>query len=144
MKPNTATPAQRVLAALSTEAKKAQRQRRDNAFVRLLVAGGLPEPVREYRFAAEHVGSGPGVRERLKAAGLNDWVADFAWLPQRVILEVQGAVWTGGAHTRGKGYTRDLKKARDAARLGWRLIACTPQEMRTPELALALGQLLNG
>jgi hypothetical protein len=30
-------------------------------------AVGLPEPVRELRFAAEHVGKGRGLRERLAA-----------------------------------------------------------------------------
>ena len=31
----------------------------------------------EVRFAAEHVGMGKGLRDRLKAHGLRDWRADF-------------------------------------------------------------------
>ena len=57
----------------------------------------LPQPAREYRFAARHVGQGPGVRQRLKDAGLRDWRFDFAWVvygpPERVpYIRFDGAV----------------------------------------------------
>lgn len=120
------TPAQRVLAAMTSEAKKRQRKERDDRFVETLVAGGLPEPVREYRFH-------PTRR----------WRFDFCWPEQKVALEVDGGVWTGGRHVRGAGFIRDMDKANAAQLDGWRLIRCTPKDLRSPELALALGQLLN-
>lgn len=44
----------------------------------------LPEPEREYRFAAHVVGLGPGLRMRLAAANLRDWRFDFAWPDHRL------------------------------------------------------------
>lgn len=91
---------------------------------------GLPEPVTEYRFGAiASGGPGKGLRSRLKGTGLQDWRMDYAWPDQKVALEVEGGVWTGGRHTRGKGYTEDLRKYSEAAILGWRVIRTTPNEL---------------
>ena len=85
----------------------------------------LPEPRREYRFAAYHVGMGPGIRKRLRAAGLKDWRLDFAWPCRKVAAEVQGGTWTGGRHTRGSGYEDDCRKINAAQDLGWRVYLFT-------------------
>jgi very-short-patch-repair endonuclease len=71
-------------------------------------ADGLPEPVREHRFHP---------RRR--------WRFDFAWPALRVALEVEGATWAGGRHTRGKGYESDCEKYSEAAILGWTVIRAT-------------------
>ena len=84
------------------------------------LAPGAPEPVAEYRFAAAHVGLGPGIRKRLKAAGLRDWQFDFCWFePNLVALELDGGTWTKGRHTRGAGYRGDCEKLNAATSLGW-------------------------
>jgi hypothetical protein len=36
-----------------------------------------------------------------------------------VAMECEGAVWTGGRHTRGSGFVADCEKYNEAARLGW-------------------------
>ena len=60
------------------------------------------EPEREHRFA-------PPRR----------WRFDFAFLKRKLAVEVEGGIWNGGRHTRGKGYQHDLAKYNAASRLGW-------------------------
>ncbi len=90
-----------------------------------MIAGGQPEPVSQYRFAAHHVGLGPGIRKRLKAAKLQDWKFDFAWIDNKVAVEMEGGTWSGGAHVRGTGYDKDCKKYNAAQMLGWLVLRFT-------------------
>ena len=82
-------------------------------FLAMCAAHGLPEPVPEYRFC-----------ER-------GWRFDWAWPNSKpmVALEQEGAVWTQGRHTRGKGVIEDMAKYNRAAVLGWSVIRCTPQQI---------------
>jgi hypothetical protein len=88
-------------------------------------AVGLPEPIRELRFAAEYVGKGPGLRERLAAAGLKDWRFDFCWPDLMFAVEVEGGTWVSGRHSRGAGFEADAIKYGEAMRLGWAVYRCT-------------------
>lgn len=77
---------------------------------------GLEPPVREYRFAKPR-----------------RWRFDFAWVDRKLAFEVEGAVWTGGRHTRGAGYSKDCEKYSTAAALGWRVIRATTQQVESGE-----------
>lgn len=68
----------------------------------------LPVPVREYRFE-------PPRRYRF----------DFAWPDFRVAVECEGATYTSGRHTRGKGFEADCEKLNDAAVQGWLVLRVT-------------------
>ena len=85
----------------------------------------LSEPIREYRFVREIVGDGPGIRKRIKAAGLQDWRFDFAWVDEKVALEMDGGIWTQGAHVRGGHYESDRKKYNAAQVNGWIVLTFT-------------------
>ena len=99
-------------------------------FTQLCQQSGIPAPVPEYRFGAMASGGpGKGLRERLKASGLQDWRMDYAWPEERVALEVEGAVWTGGRHTRGAGFSEDLRKYNAAGSMGWIVLRCQPKEL---------------
>ena len=69
----------------------------------------LPTPHREYQFHSTR-----------------KWRFDYAWPDRRVALEVEGGIWTGGAHGRGTGITRDIEKYNYAAAMGWLVIRCVP------------------
>ena len=79
----------------------------------------LPEPQREYRFAAEHVGMGPGVKDRLALHMLRDWRFDFAWPACMFAVEVEGISPQGGRHQSVGGVRRDIEKYHAALGLGW-------------------------
>lgn len=79
-------------------------------------AAGLPEPAREYRFA-------PPRR----------WRADFAWPAHRLLVEVEGGIWSGGRHTRGQGYLDDCTKYNEAAVAGWRLLRVCDRHLQSGE-----------
>lgn len=56
------------------------------------------------------------------------WRFDFAFPDQMVAVEIEGGVWTGGRHTRGKGYAADLEKYNAAALAGWRVFRFTTEQ----------------
>jgi hypothetical protein len=78
-------------------------------FSQILRGLGLPEPVTEHRFHPER-----------------RWRFDFAWPDLMVAVEVEGGVWVGGRHTRGKGFLADMEKYNHAAEAGWCVLRCTP------------------
>jgi hypothetical protein len=87
---------------------------------------GIPEPAGELQFA-------PPRR----------WRFDYAWPDAKVALEVEGAVWVRGRHTRGAGFLKDMEKYNRATVLGWRVVRCTPQTLVAPETFEMLAELLS-
>jgi hypothetical protein len=81
-------------------------------FLALLRDAGIPPPVCEHRFDT-----------------VRKWRYDYAWPARKVALEVEGGVWTGGRHTRGSGFLRDLEKYNAAALAGWTVLKCTPSTL---------------
>ena len=51
------------------------------------------------------------------------WRADYALLENgaKVLIEIEGAVWTQGRHTRGSGFEKDCVKYNFAAALGYKV-----------------------
>lgn len=80
--------------------------------LRTLAPDLLQGAVRELRFA--------------HSAGRR-WRMDFAWPARRVYVEIDGGVWTGGRHARGRGIEQDAVKENAAAAQGWRRLRFTPQ-----------------
>jgi very-short-patch-repair endonuclease len=81
-------------------------------FERLLRSVGLPAPVREHRFHP-----------------VRRWRFDYAWPSEKVALEVEGGVWTGGRHTRGAGFVADIEKYNAATVAGWRVVRVVPGKL---------------
>jgi very-short-patch-repair endonuclease len=94
--------------------------------VRSLRDAPLLEVVSEYRFHPER-----------------KWRADFAILNKRILIEVEGGIWTGGRHTRGAGFAADMDKYNIATLLGWRLLRFTPSQIKD-KTYLALVDALIG
>lgn len=47
------------------------------------------------------------------------WRFDFADVPRKIAVEVEGGTWTKSRHTTGTGFAADCEKYNMAARLGW-------------------------
>ena len=58
------------------------------------------------------------------------WRFDWAWVQQRVALEVNGGVWIAGRHSRGRGQIADYEKWSEAAAQGWRMIHVIPDQLQ--------------
>lgn len=83
-------------------------------FVLFCQSHGIPSPVPEYGFYATR-----------------RWRFDWAWPEYHVALEVEGGIWTGGRHTRGKGFANDMEKYNKAAITGWRVLRVVPKDLCT-------------
>ena len=109
----------------STEARreleKALRGRLSETFLAHWERNGLPGLTPEYRFAAEVVGTGKGLRERLDEAGLKDWKMDFVLLEQMIAIEIHGGTWQQGRHNRAQGFAGDREKMNAAQAMGWQV-----------------------
>lgn len=87
---------------------------------------GLPSPEREYRFHSSR-----------------KWRLDYAWPAEKVAVEVEGGVWTGGRHTRGAGFLKDCEKYNQAAAMGWRVFRFTPRQVESGEAAAFMQEILT-
>lgn len=97
--------------AASVLRKKAEAARRETFFA-MLRRSSLPMPEAEFQFHPTR-----------------KWKMDFAWPDHKVALELEGAVWTQGRHTRGSGYVGDMEKYSEAAIAGWCVIRVQPSEL---------------
>ena len=58
------------------------------------------------------------------------WRFDFAFPATKWALEVEGGTWSGGRHTRGKGYEEDCSKYAAATLAGWRVLRATSGQVK--------------
>lgn len=83
-------------------------------FQTILKQNKLPIPEKEYKFY-------PTRR----------WRFDYAFVENKIAIEQEGGVWTGGRHTRGTGFIKDMEKYNCATILGWKVLRYTPDQMLT-------------
>jgi len=107
--------------------KPAQPSVIEEMFAQHVRAQKLPAPEREFRFD-------PTRR----------WRMDFAWPVQRVAVEVEGGIHSGGRHTRGTGFEQDARKYLAAMLAGWVVVRVTGKMVRDGTAVDALCKLLTG
>lgn len=66
------------------------------------------------------------------------WRADFHLKGRMILIEVEGGIWSGGRHTRGKGYIGDMKKYNAATMLGYQVIRFSTEQVKS---GLAIQQI---
>lgn len=69
-----------------------------------------------------------------------NWRADFLITGTRILVEVEGGVWSGGRHTRGKGFIADMEKYNAAAVMGFKVLRFDTQQVKS---GLAIKQIEN-
>lgn len=99
--------------------------------VEMIATLGLPEPVREYRFARE--ARLPRRRDGRVIFASRAWRFDWCWPDLRIALEFEGGIFlpdTPGRHTMPTGYEEDCVKYSYAALLGWVVLRVTAPMVR--------------
>jgi very-short-patch-repair endonuclease len=71
------------------------------------------------------------------------WRFDFAWADSKLAVEIEGGTWSGGRHTSGAGYAKDLEKYNRAVLLGWRVLRFTTAMVLSGEAILQTQEALT-
>lgn len=85
-------------------------------FIQQALADKLPIFICEYRFD-------PKRRFRF----------DVAWPDRKLAVEIEGAIWSRGAHSRPLGILRDMEKGNLAVMRGWSVLRFTPAQVKAGE-----------
>lgn len=59
------------------------------------------------------------------------WRADFHIVGKKILVEVEGGVWSGGRHTRGKGYISDMEKYNAAVVMGYQVLRFSTEQVKS-------------
>ena len=89
-------------------------------------AAKLPAPVLEYRFHPSR-----------------KWRFDLAWPDRKLAAEVDGGIWVGGRHNRGRGFEADMVKMNAGAVLGWRVLRFSVGMVKSGEALNTLQECLS-
>ena len=69
---------------------------------------------------------------------------DFAHLPTKTAIEIQGGTWVSGmGHSSGTGIRRDIAKTQLAAGLGWVVIPLASDHVADHEKLAAIAQVIQ-
>jgi very-short-patch-repair endonuclease len=69
---------------------------------------------------------------------------DLAIPPLKLGIEIDGAIFSQGAHSRPLGILRDMEKANLLVLSGWRVLRYTPAQVKAGEAIDGLKQLIAG
>ena len=73
------------------------------------------------------------------------WRFDFAFVEEKIALEIEGGIWKGsvGGHTSGTGYTKDCEKYNTATGMGWRVLRVVSSQIKSGEMVNWVRDLLG-
>ena len=72
-----------------------------------------------------------------------NWRADFLITGTKILIEVEGGIWSGGRHTRGKGFTADCEKYAEATLLGYIVVRFTSSQVKSGYAIQAIERLIR-
>ncbi|EXI34644.1 hypothetical protein J647_3640 [Acinetobacter baumannii 846928] len=79
-----------------------------------------------------------GFEQEYKFHPKRKWRADFLITGTKILIEVEGGIWSGGRHTRGKGYLGDMEKYNEAAMMGFTVLRFSTEQVKS---GLAIKQI---
>jgi len=71
------------------------------------------------------------------------WRADFLISGKKILVEVEGGIWSGGRHTRGKGYLGDMEKYNEAAMMGFTVLRFSTEQVKAGVAIKQIKQLVG-
>ena len=72
---------------------------------------------------------GPPLEPEFRFHPERRWRADFAHIPSRTLVEIEGGIYVNGRHNRAAGFAADLEKYLEATLAGWRVVRLGPAEL---------------
>jgi hypothetical protein len=80
--------------------------------------------------------AGYEVRTEVRVVPVRRWRFDIVVVEPPIGIEIQGATWAGGRHTRGIGYANDCEKLNAAMCAGWRVLWYTTHQITSDPLCV--------
>lgn len=87
---------------------------------------------------------GIGFEQEYKFNPTRKWLADFLITNTKILIEVEGGIWSQGRHTRGTGYIGDMEKYNAAAILGFQVLRFSTQQVKSGLAVQQIEQLVRG
>ena len=72
------------------------------------------------------------------------WKADFHITGKQILVEVEGGIWSGGRHTRGKGYIGDMEKYNAAVMMGYQVIRFSTEQVKSGLAVQQIEKMVEG
>ncbi|HAV5501241.1 TPA: DUF559 domain-containing protein [Acinetobacter baumannii] len=72
-----------------------------------------------------------GFEQEYKFHPKRKWRADFLITGTKILIEVEGGIWSGGRHTRGRGYIGDMEKYNSAAMMGFTVLRFSTEQVKS-------------
>jgi len=87
---------------------------------------------------------GPALEREYRFHPERKWRSDFAHPGSKTILEIDGAVFSGGRHTRGAGFVADCEKHLAAWLLGWSVVRLTARQLTAENIERIIRRISSG
>ncbi|KAF1025005.1 MAG: hypothetical protein GAK29_02174 [Acinetobacter bereziniae] len=71
------------------------------------------------------------------------WRADFHITGTKILIEVEGGIWSNGRHTRGKGYIADMEKYNSAIELGYSVFRYSTEQVKSGKAIEEIRRLIG-
>ncbi|BAP67545.1 DUF559 domain-containing protein [Acinetobacter baumannii] len=84
-----------------------------------------------------------GFEQEYKFHRTRKWRADFLITGTKILIEVEGGIWSGGRHTRGKGYIGDMEKYNSAAMMGFTVLRFSTEQVKAGVAIKQIEQLVG-
>ena len=81
--------------------------------------------------------------KQYKFCSTRKWTADFAWIKKRIILEIEGGIWTNGRHVRGGGFEKDCEKYNWATLHGWKVFRVPTDWVKSDDALNLIEEILK-
>lgn len=84
----------------------------------------------EARFALLwRAANGPAIEKEFVFHPGRRWRADFAHIPSRTQIEIEGGIWIQGRHNRAEGFLADIEKYFEAALADWTVFRLSERQL---------------
>lgn len=113
------------LASIKKCAKKQSKKHLAESFLNAWMKLKLPAPVQEHKFH-----------------DVRKWRFDFAWLDEKLAVEIDGGSFSGGGHNRPIQQAKDYEKQNMAISMGWRVVRFNTHSLKDVDLCVRHAALI--